>query len=103
MIIIRRSDFHRKFDDRISVRNLIAHSCGQGFQLERLSLPLAIHSSAFMPPKKTSEPPLSEAESLLMKIAARIFTAVKYKENHPDEDHSNFQRNMTMEMVRESW
>jgi len=56
-----------------------------------------------MPPKKTSEPPLSEAESLLMKIAARIFTAVKYKENHPDEDHSNFQRNMTMEMVRESW
>ncbi|KAN0141767.1 hypothetical protein V8E53_000229 [Lactarius tabidus] len=51
-----------------------------------------------MPPKKTSEPPLSEAESLLLKIAARIFTAVKHKERHPEENHTNFQRNMTMEM-----
>ncbi|KAN0131261.1 hypothetical protein V8E53_010965 [Lactarius tabidus] len=51
-----------------------------------------------MPPKKTSELPLSEAESLLLKIAARIFTAVKYKERHPNENHTNFQRNMTMEM-----
>ncbi|KAN0141082.1 hypothetical protein V8E53_000838 [Lactarius tabidus] len=51
-----------------------------------------------MPLKKTSEPPLSEAESLLLKIAARIFTAVKHKECHPEENHINFQRNMTMEM-----
>ncbi|KAN0125454.1 hypothetical protein V8E53_015480 [Lactarius tabidus] len=51
-----------------------------------------------MPPKKTSEPPLSKAESLLLKIAARIFTTVKYKECHPDKNHTNFQRNMMMEM-----
>ncbi|KAN0141867.1 hypothetical protein V8E53_000329 [Lactarius tabidus] len=51
-----------------------------------------------MPPKKTSEPPLSEADSLLLKIAARIFTAVKHKEHHPEENHTNFQRNMMMEM-----
>ncbi|KAN0129413.1 hypothetical protein V8E53_012745 [Lactarius tabidus] len=51
-----------------------------------------------MPPKKTSELPLSKAESLLLKIAARIFTAVKHKESHPEENHINFQRNMTMEM-----
>jgi hypothetical protein len=59
--------------------------------------------SAPMPPKKTSEPPLSKAESLLLKIAARIFTAVKHKERHPEENHINFQRNMTMEMVRDKF
>jgi hypothetical protein len=59
--------------------------------------------SAPMPLKKTSEPPLSEAESLLLKIAARIFTAVKHKEHHPEENHTNFQRNMTMEMVHDKF
>jgi hypothetical protein len=99
MIRIRRSDFHTQFGDRISVRKLI----GNGVPIRATSnYPpplLALHISASMPPKKTSLPPLTDAEVLLMKIAARVFTAIKYKEAHPNEDHSNFQRNMTMEMV----
>jgi hypothetical protein len=54
-----------------------------------------------MPPKQTTEPPLSDEESQLMKIAARVFTAVLFKEAHPDLNHEHFETNLAKEMVRQ--
>lgn len=53
-----------------------------------------------MPPKKTSEPPLSDAETQLMKIAARVFTAIKFKEARSDLSHDHYESNLAKEMVR---
>jgi hypothetical protein len=54
-----------------------------------------------MPPKKTTEPPLSNAESQLMKIAARVFTAILFKEAHPNLNHDHFEENLSKEMVHQ--
>jgi hypothetical protein len=59
----------------------------------------AILSSHPMPPKK--EPVLSEPEQMLLIIASRINTAIKYKEANPGQDESNYLKNLSEEVVRQ--
>ena len=52
-----------------------------------------------MPPKKTSLPMLTAAEQRLVVCAARIMTAIKYREAHPEKVFSYVEESLTMEMV----
>jgi len=52
-----------------------------------------------MPPKKLSEGPLSEPERRLLASAARILTAIQYREAHPEKMFSSFNENLAGEMV----
>ena len=70
------------------------------------SLPLTLiylsSSISFtMPPKKPQRPnvDLSPAEQMLLLIAARINTAIRYKEANPDEDYSHYNDNLSEEAV----
>ena len=53
-----------------------------------------------MSPKKTTEPPLNEAEKELLRVAARVFAALEYKERHVHMDDTNFASNLMEEAVR---
>ena len=53
-----------------------------------------------MPPKQTSSPMLTAAEQSLLTCAARIMTAIKYKEAHPERTFDYMEENLAMEMVR---
>ena len=53
-----------------------------------------------MAPKKTTSPPLSDPERALLDSAARILTALQYKEDHPEQDFPHFNENIGTEMVR---
>ena len=53
-----------------------------------------------MPPKKTSELPLTKAEITLLDTAARIFTGIAYKETHPEMDDMELFGSVDLEMVR---
>ena len=52
-----------------------------------------------MPPKRTTEPPLTEPECALLDSAARVFTAIQYKEGHPGEDFTFYADHLGMEMA----
>ena len=54
-----------------------------------------------MPPKKLQRPDidLSPAERMLLLIAARINTVIRYKEANPDEDYSHYHDNLSEEVV----
>ena len=53
-----------------------------------------------MPPKQTSSPMLTPAEQKLLTCAARIMTAIKYREAHPERTFHYMEENLAMEMVR---
>jgi hypothetical protein len=53
-----------------------------------------------MAPKNSS---LTEAESLLFPISARLLTAFRYKEAHPDGDFSHFVGKIEEEMVSHTY
>ena len=52
-----------------------------------------------MPPKRTTEPPLTEPERALLDSTARVFTAIQYKEGHPGEDFTFYADHLAMEMA----
>ena len=76
-------------------------------RMVRLSAPpltivyLSFSFSFTMPPKKLQRPDidLSPAEHMLLLIAARINTAIRYKEANPDEDYSHYHDNLLEEAV----
>jgi hypothetical protein len=52
-----------------------------------------------MPPKKSTESTLTEPERMLMQCAARIDTAMRYKEANPGMDYDYYLRNLSEEVV----
>ena len=54
-----------------------------------------------MPPKKPQRQnvDLSPAEHMLLLIAARVNTAIRYKEANPDENYSHYHDNLLEEVV----
>jgi hypothetical protein len=57
-----------------------------------------LHPST-MPPRKVQEPPLSIPELLLLCIAARLDTAIRYKEALPDGDYSDWADKLGLEVM----
>jgi hypothetical protein len=45
---------------------------------------------------------LSKGEKALLSIAARVCTAIQYRDDNPDDDHDTFRHNLEVEMVRTS-
>lgn len=52
-----------------------------------------------MPPKKAPVPSLTTAEQMLLLIAARVDTAIRYMEANPGEDSGQFMERMAEEVV----
>lgn len=58
-----------------------------------------------MPPKRVQDPPLmipeplTMPEQLLLRIASRIDTAIRYKDAHPNGDYTHWMDRLTQEMV----
>lgn len=55
-----------------------------------------------MPPKKTKSK-LTKAEQVLLLVAARLDTALRYMEAKPDKDYSHYMDELFQEMVSRTY
>lgn len=55
-----------------------------------------------MPPKKTKSK-LTKAEQVLLLVAARLDTALRYMEANPDKDYSHYMDELFQEMVSRTY
>lgn len=86
--------------------------CHGSLRIQRLDLgvfgvsfpPSPKHFAAFaMPPKKVPVPSLKTTEKMLLLVAARVDTAIRYMEANPCEDDGHYMACMSDEVVSNSY
>ena len=94
------------FGYRTSMRNqIIGYECNSVFRVNSYASQIPPFSPQrqrhfIMPSKRTTSPPLNDAEKMLMVVAIRISAATKYREEHPHLSDPNFGTNLSSEAVR---